>query len=61
VPAKHGAPLMISGSILTTDRLTPLNVGQGENYCNNFDGRKQVRLIYKHSSPFFPEYQIRIS
>src|SRR5439155_5289432 len=28
--AKQGAPLMISGSILTTDLLTRLNVGQGE-------------------------------
>src|SRR5713101_2884104 len=26
VPVKHGSPLMISGSILTTDLLTPLNV-----------------------------------
>ena len=33
VPAKQGAPLIISGSILTTDWLTPPNVGQGENYC----------------------------
>ena len=33
VPAKHGAPLMISGSILTTDWLTFPNFGQTENYC----------------------------
>jgi hypothetical protein len=37
VPAKQGAPLIISGSILTTDWLTPSNVGQGENYCKKFD------------------------
>jgi len=30
---------MISGSILTTDWLTPPNVGQGENYCKKFDYR----------------------
>src|SRR5438034_4161028 len=37
VPAKQGAPLIISGSILMTDWLTPPNVGQGENYCKKFD------------------------
>src|SRR5439155_13146942 len=55
VPAKQGAPLIISGSILTTDWLAPPSVGQGENYCKSFDPEcfwagTDLRLTHSTSS-----------
>jgi hypothetical protein len=47
---------MISGSILTTDWLTPSNVGQGENYCKKFDPER-FRGRYRFAADPFGKFR----